>query len=501
VVEIFKKLSIMKIFLCIVSLLLFGEAYSQNIYYVNVLQSDNTGNGLSWSAAFKDLQHAINQASAGDEVWVAKGTYLPTEFLPGASGSNPRDKSFFLDKNIKIYGGFHGDESSMSDRNISLNPSKLSADFNQDDNLHGELDSLLFDGYDENAYHVMVTSKLPITAEINGFTIVNGNANGSGLIQNGSQTYPKTQGGGLYNFESKPLVKHVTFSENRAILDGGAVYDKTCSGIVFDSCHFEYNLAYSRITETDIQSTSNESLQIDLYENHTANAGGIYHYIGALTIDHSKFLNNHAVSIVKLNSIASVLLSQNGLEEQSKTSGEANVIANGGAIYTSGATATITNTHFELNSAKSEVNLNAKSTLETSSGFSPDGEAISYIDGSASSYGGACAFNNLGNSELSNCIFIENNASSLAHGSCNSINDTYSGSLYYPDADGTILAFATGGTLQAYSIAKFAMNKCFFYQNKAKSIAHQFTYATNSGSEIPSVDADAQSSSIAGAID
>lgn len=490
----------MKTFICILFLLLSGKTYSQNIYYVNVQQSDNTGNGLSWATAFKDLQHAIHQAAAGDEVWVAKGTYLPTEYLPGATGSNPRDKSFFLNKNIKIYGGFNGNEAAISERNIDQYPSILSADFSQDDNLHGELDSLVFDGYAENAYHVMVTSKLPVTAQINGFTIMHGNATGDTKILNGTDTYYRGIAGGLLNYESKPLIRNVTFIENRAVEDAGAVYNKSCSGIVFDSCHFEYNLAYSRIIQSDIQGTSNESLQIDFYDSHTCNAGGIYNSVGTITINNSSFLNNHAVSIIKYTGIASVVLGANGLEEESKSSGEATASANGGALYASTSNITITNTIFESNSAKSEIRLYSKATLETSSGFSPDGEAITYVKGTATTNGGACAFDNLGNTSISNSVFRENSANALTNAYSISINNTYTGSQYYPDADGLVNTSAIGGAIQAYANAKFSMNKCFFYQNKALSSVYHFSHANNSGSETPSVDADAQASSFAGAV-
>ena len=81
-----------------------------SIIYVNV--SDNKGpfDGKSWSTAFKDLQDAIKASNAGDQIWVAKGTYYPTE-------SANRDISFILKEGVKLYGGFRGNETDIEQRN------------------------------------------------------------------------------------------------------------------------------------------------------------------------------------------------------------------------------------------------------------------------------------------------------------------------------------------------------------------------------------------------
>ena len=47
-------------------------------YYVNT-QALPSGDGLSWGTAFKDLQDALVLADSGDEIWVAEGTYYPSQ--------------------------------------------------------------------------------------------------------------------------------------------------------------------------------------------------------------------------------------------------------------------------------------------------------------------------------------------------------------------------------------------------------------------------------------
>ncbi|MDA8886784.1 right-handed parallel beta-helix repeat-containing protein, partial [Bacteroidia bacterium] len=84
-------------------------------YYVKT-GGNNSSAGTSWSTAKADLQYAINLAvNTGDEVWIAAGTYKPTH-LPstGGTSTSSRDLSFYLDEDIKIYGGFAGTETALS---------------------------------------------------------------------------------------------------------------------------------------------------------------------------------------------------------------------------------------------------------------------------------------------------------------------------------------------------------------------------------------------------
>ena len=68
-------------------------------------------NGRSWEDAFIDLQDALALAFAGQEIWVAAGTYLPT------SDTN-REVSFVMVEGVALYGGFAGTETSLAERLI-----------------------------------------------------------------------------------------------------------------------------------------------------------------------------------------------------------------------------------------------------------------------------------------------------------------------------------------------------------------------------------------------
>jgi hypothetical protein len=101
-------------------------------WYVNA--SAAGGNGTSWACAFNDLQQALAASDAGDEIWVAKGTYKPT------TGTD-RTASFAMKNGVAIYGGFNGTETAQNQRNRATNVTILSGDIgtpndNSDNSYH-----------------------------------------------------------------------------------------------------------------------------------------------------------------------------------------------------------------------------------------------------------------------------------------------------------------------------------------------------------------------------
>ena len=88
-----------------------------SVIYVNY-NSPNDGPGNDWNHAFQTVQAGLNAANSGDEVWVAKGTYVENiNLTPGAG----------------LYGGFAGTETARSQRNWNANVTIL--DGNQNDTV------------------------------------------------------------------------------------------------------------------------------------------------------------------------------------------------------------------------------------------------------------------------------------------------------------------------------------------------------------------------------
>ena len=75
-------------------------SFAANILRVKA-DAKGANNGSSWTNAYTDLQAALAKAKAGDEIWVAAGTYKPTN-------GTDRTKSFVMTAGVAIYGGFAG---------------------------------------------------------------------------------------------------------------------------------------------------------------------------------------------------------------------------------------------------------------------------------------------------------------------------------------------------------------------------------------------------------
>jgi gliding motility-associated-like protein len=195
----------------LIFLLLFlhvSVAASQTIWYVKAT-STGLNNGASWADAFTQLQPALDAASASTDftrqIWVAAGTYKPTQ--KAGDGLQDRDKTFILLQNIKVCGGFAGNEPGNYDialRNINANETTLSGDI-----------GIAGDNTD-NCYHVVISNGPMGKAEINGFTIKGGNANDSSIITIKGEQFGRYRSGGIYNkgTDNSLVISNCTIKEN-----------------------------------------------------------------------------------------------------------------------------------------------------------------------------------------------------------------------------------------------------------------------------------------------
>jgi hypothetical protein len=158
------------------------------------------GDGSSWANAYTELRDAL--AAAGPpcatviEIWVAEGTYMPTDVTT-------RNATFRLQSGLALYGGFEGTETLRSQRDWVTNVTVLSGD------IGVPADST------DNSYHVVTGSGTDPTAVLDGFTVTKGM----------SSVY----GGGMLTISGSPTVTNVTFSRNYAAEGGGMYCDESNS--------------------------------------------------------------------------------------------------------------------------------------------------------------------------------------------------------------------------------------------------------------------------------
>ncbi|WP_460640247.1 choice-of-anchor Q domain-containing protein, partial [Larkinella harenae] len=226
------------------------------------------GNGSSWAHASPDLQAMIN-APGVEQVWVAAGTYKPTN-------NSDRTISFGLKNGVAVYGGFVGTESRLTQR-PAVNPGNGSSSV-----LSGAIGST-------NSYHVVYNgSGINRTAVLDGFVITNGKAE--------SFYSHYRYGGGMYNSGSSPTVVNCSFQQNTAIESGGGLYNENNSNPILINCNFLSNEAASSgggIYNTDSPPTL---ISCSFQGNTSFNGGALYNRNSSPALTNCSFQGNIASS-------------------------------------------------------------------------------------------------------------------------------------------------------------------------------------------------------------
>ena len=226
-------------------LLLFGlflmalTARAQTVYVDG--DAGGSNDGTSWANAYTDLATAIDSAAAGSQLWIAAGTYV-----------TPEASAFFIDRELSLYGGFAGTETTVTEADPVTNVTILSGDVAGND-VAGSYDPAL--AADNNRVLIVVdtndTSQFMVT--IDGVTISHG------VIAedyDGENNMLPFVGGGLYS-QARTNVSRVIFTENRAPFGAASANIGTMSaGSVFDEITSEGNFLnrsgahYVRLTDS-----------------------------------------------------------------------------------------------------------------------------------------------------------------------------------------------------------------------------------------------------------
>jgi Protein of unknown function (DUF1573)/Abnormal spindle-like microcephaly-assoc'd, ASPM-SPD-2-Hydin len=387
-------------FLVLAAALLGTAAADAKIIYVNAAIPGANGNGRTWATAFKHLQDALDASVPGDSLYLAEGTYYP-DLGKGNRIVGDRELSFTLNR-VKIYGGFAGGETSLSQRDPAANPTSLS----------GEIWKVTPEtqGYERYwSLHVVILAGGGST--LDGVTLEKGRANGDEAPFN-------TGGGALVPAGMTLTLNDCIVKDNYALESGGAI-----SGtVVATNTTFSNNLVNNRHL---FSSTANPIINYLFSPNGSGGA-----ISGDVTATNCTFTNNNVNTVsldlgttssatggaisgttIKLNRCT---FDGNGVTTFAYHRGaNADSSARGGAIS---GTVTATYCTFINNIAEATSSANESGDPTKAAGYTA----------TALTFGGAIA----GQITAGNCTFANNEILAEAASGDNAILDSHGGSTY-----------------------------------------------------------------------
>jgi len=409
------------------------EDVDENVIYVNI-NAEGLNNGTSWENAFTCFHAAIDSAKAGQQIWVAKGTYHPIDCPNLYESCEPRERHFTMKAGVAIYGGFNGTENDLSLRDYENNLTILSGDFNNNDVWDSVAEE--WNGREENAYHVFYNdgwffhgTTLDENAILDGFIIRGGTADGD--------DWPHEDGGGIRNDtdKSNPLIRNCAFYGNVAKSGGGAIYNHEGASPKIESCTFTKNSATIGGAVKNFESSA-WIIDSNFLGNKAGTIGGaVSSEDSNITITNSMFKNNSANE-----SGGAIVIRDGGTPLIENSRFENNSAKNGGAI---------TNLTDEMLTVKNSFFYNNSAT-----GLSlPDGIGGAFLNHNSvlllvnsvfkgnSATGGGAIINLRSNTEIINCSISGNTGSGVTNAESNPV---ITNTIIWDNAGGNIVNIPDG---------------------------------------------------------
>ena len=273
---------------------------------------------------------ALAAAAAGQQIWVAAGTYKPT-------AGTDRAISFALKPGVGVYGGFAGTETVLEQRDWRTNVTTLSGDLLGNDSGMVDPDNITMA---DNSYHVVVNNATGSGTILDGFTITGGNANntsnqsgedGGGIVNwQGDLTVAHSilrsntalyGGGGMLNADTAAL-SDVVFTGNSArYRGGGGMYNAgqtTLNDVLFSECRVPHmngggmaNRGQATLNHVVFTANGTNAF-FNLGEAHLADVafnkhewGGVVLYnMGTITLDHVDFVENASIPMISEDTVS-----------------------------------------------------------------------------------------------------------------------------------------------------------------------------------------------------
>jgi hypothetical protein len=278
---------------------------------------DPTKNGFSWSLAYPCLADALMIAANPDygikEIWVAEGTYLPRHIRVTTGAFQPIDRTFTMVEGVKVYGGFKGDETEITERKTVLVNSFLQ--MQNETILSGDLDGNATPD-NGNANHIVLAAGNTIapsgdTARLDGFTVTGGSSYSNTTITvNGTSGIVRYNGGGVAVWGgASPTLSNLIITDNRGY-NGGGVYSNNSSPVLNNVRISNNSGSYGQFYHdngasvlTAVMISNNQG--VGFYNNNGApiltstiicgnNSGGFYNKNGTPVLTNLTIVNNQS---------------------------------------------------------------------------------------------------------------------------------------------------------------------------------------------------------------
>ncbi|NOT02275.1 MAG: hypothetical protein HOP29_16840, partial [Phycisphaerales bacterium] len=300
-----------------------GAYEAGRVVYVDA-DADAGGNGYSWETAFDDLQDAMEVSQVGTEIWVAEGTYIPTEPTDPPPSPDPRSVSFSLPDGASVYGGFRGVEHRRSQRNIDHHRTILCGDVQGDDDAPGGDTS-------DNAYTVVTAISLTAPTTIDGFDVVGGHGGSAG--------------GGVRTESSNLLIDNCRIVDNSAN-DGGGIHASGAGPLLtVRRCTLLRNQAMS-CAGGGIHNTGAASIEQTFFHGNSAveAGGGVYTDAAVeVNIENSVFVGNQSPASGAVHHASTELLTVTNCTIAANVATQSTSTNVSGGVYSDEAELIVTN--------------------------------------------------------------------------------------------------------------------------------------------------------------
>ena len=297
-----KKLFLFLFFVTITFTSAYAHADDEIIIYVDVDKRKNIDffevetYGTSWNTAFRSLHDALRFGDPNaTQIWIAAGNYYLDDGIglesilnttPFDSYSNP---FFIQNRDVTIYGGFAGTETSLEQRNIQANPTYLDGNVYYR-NIHDFTDPENFYS-DKNRFanRIMLIHNSTVTFDGLTFQYVEG----EGTLDNDRED--KAKGAFITANRSAVTVNNCLFQFGKEAFYGMIVYARNETAPVQISNSVMYNNTGIRIGAASIVNDINHTYRNLLVLDNDFSSKSFY-------IGGNSFANNLSWSISLINS-------------------------------------------------------------------------------------------------------------------------------------------------------------------------------------------------------